>query len=148
MTTLLSRHSSNPLQAPSDDPLNQKYVKDLKPVLVKEKNRGDRDPSSVHNNVSEPDSELCFSDDTGGDILDAGCGDEDMNELEEEGPGDGEELDEEEQTFYMKDPQEQEQILGEITELEESVPQLRDDFRLIDRLGEGMLRQYHLSVSL
>ncbi|KAG9002360.1 hypothetical protein FRB94_003976 [Tulasnella sp. JGI-2019a] len=146
---LLSKHSSNPLQAPSDDPLNGKYLQDLSGVLRREKNRGDRDPSSVHNNVvSEPEDVICTSEgDRGGDhrsIYD----DEDMVDENEDADGSEEELDEEERTLYEKDEQEQAQILAEIEDLENTVPTLKNDFKLIDRLGEGTFSSVYKAIDL
>lgn len=137
--SLLSKHSSNPLQAPSDDPINGKYLQDLSGILKREKNRGDRDPSSVHNNgVSEPEDLMSTSDGVLGNDYRSEYDDEDMLDDDEGEEDVEEELDEEERTLFEKDEQEQAQILAEIEDLENTVPTLQDDFKLIDRLGEGM----------
>ncbi len=127
MRHLLSKHSSNPLQVPSDDISNRKYVEELAPVLEREKNRAGRDTSSVHDN---PGEDLTLGSDES-DLTDM---EEEQEEPEDEELG-SENL--EETTLYQKDPEEQSQILAEIQDLEQSVPTIKEDFKLIDRLGEG-----------
>ncbi|KAG8908179.1 hypothetical protein FRB99_008722 [Tulasnella sp. 403] len=122
---MLSRHTSNPLQAPSDDPANAKYLRELQPVLTREKNRGSRDTSSIHDGADLDEAMLASDEDESKDERTSDDVSEDL-----------EEMDEEEGTLYLKDPEEQAQILGEIADLERTVPALKDDFRLIDRLGE------------
>ncbi|KAG8865425.1 hypothetical protein FRB96_000316 [Tulasnella sp. 330] len=146
--SLLSKHSSNPLQAPSDDPINSKYLQDLSGVLKREKNRGGRDPSSVHNNgVSEPEDLISTSDGVHGNDFGVGYDDEDMVNDDEAEEG-MEELDEEELTLFEKDEQEQAQILAEIEDLENTVPTLKIDFKLIDRLGEGTFSSVYKAIDL
>lgn len=135
MAKLLSKHSSNPLQAPSDDLVNRKYLEELQPVLRREKGRGDRDPSSVHNNLSDTDELMCDSSEDAVYHDSVSYQDEVTSSQDHEGHG---ELEEEEQTLFLKDSQEQAQILAEIDDLEITVPMLKDDFQLIDRLGEGV----------
>lgn len=45
----------------------------------------------------------------------------------------------EERTIYSKKPEERSQIEDEIRDLEQSVPMLKKDYKLLDRLGEGTL---------
>ncbi|KAG9019667.1 hypothetical protein FRB90_011476, partial [Tulasnella sp. 427] len=141
MADLLSKHSSNPLQAPSDDPVNKRYLKDITPLLQREKARGDRDPSSVHNaaDAEEEDVAMMGSDDEDDPLAERTfVPDDEESDLGEE--EDEEEYSAEERTLYLKDPQEQRQILDEIADLEKSVPRLAEDYLLIDRLGEGIAR--------
>ncbi|EJU06597.1 kinase-like protein [Dacryopinax primogenitus] len=45
--------------------------------------------------------------------------------------------DEEELSFLMRPPSEQAEILAEIEDVERTMPRLSEDYRLVDRLGEG-----------
>ena len=69
-----------------------------------------------------------------------------MAEEEEETQVDDE--DEEERTILLKPPDEQEQIAEEILDLEEAVPQLREDYKIIDRLGTGTFSSVYKAIDL
>lgn len=49
----------------------------------------------------------------------------------------------EERTIYSKKPEERSQIEEEIRDLEKSVPMLKKDYKLVDRLGEGIVFHCH-----
>ncbi|KAG8956707.1 hypothetical protein FRC04_000185 [Tulasnella sp. 424] len=144
MPVLLSKHSSNPLQAPSDDPVNKKYLKEISSVLAREKNRGSRDTSSVHDAVEEEDVAMMGSDDDEDALGERTFVPEDESDVAED--EDDEECSAEERTLYLKDPVEQRQILDEIADLEKSVPRIVEDFILIDRLGEGTFSSVYKAI--
>ena len=56
--------------------------------------------------------------------------------------------DEEERTILLKPPDEQEQIAEEILDLEEAVPQLREDYKIVDRLGTGTFSSVYKAIDL
>ncbi|KAG8906788.1 hypothetical protein FRC01_007895, partial [Tulasnella sp. 417] len=143
MPTLLSKHSSNPLQAPSDDAVNKKYLKEIAPVLAREKTRGERDTSSVHDVVEEEDVAMMGSDDEE-DLAERTFVPEDESDVGED--EDEDDCSPEERTLYLKDPIEQRQILDEIADLEKSVPRLVEEFVLIDRLGEGTFSSVYKAI--
>ncbi|KAG8916543.1 hypothetical protein FRC02_003754 [Tulasnella sp. 418] len=154
-------------------------MKKLRPILEREKNRGDRDPSSVHYNPppdeDDPveEEEAVEEDEVMGGTRDAIDDDEEMDE-DEEPRGQRrdepdldldeeqllnadttaeEEMDnisefDEEDTLYTKDPQEIAQIVAEIEDLEKNVPGLKEDYRLVDRLGEGTFSSVYKAVDL
>lgn len=59
-----------------------------------------------------------------------------------------EEEDEEERSILLKPPDEREQIEDEIEDLEDTVPQLRDDYQIIDRLGTGTFSSVYKAIDL
>ncbi|THV03365.1 kinase-like protein [Dendrothele bispora CBS 962.96] len=72
--------------------------------------------------------------------------------VEEEQDVDGEEeeedLDDDENTLVLKSPEEQEEILNEISDLEAVVPDLSTDYKLIDRLGTGTFSSVYKAIDL
>jgi cell division control protein 7 len=54
----------------------------------------------------------------------------------------------EEVTLYLKSPEEQEEIRLEIADLEEAVPAITQDYKLIDRLGTGTFSSVYKAVDL
>ena len=56
--------------------------------------------------------------------------------------------DEEEKTILLKPPDEQEQIAEEILDLEEAVPQLHEDYKIVDRLGTGTFSSVYKAIDL
>ena len=59
-----------------------------------------------------------------------------------------EEEEEEELSFMLKSEEEQQEILEEIADLEQAVPQLKNDYRLIDRLGTGTFSSVYKAYDL
>lgn len=83
--------------------------------------------------------------------------DELMAPLEEEefaqGKGAGEDEDEEmqdseEETLSRKPPEEQQEIEEEIAEVEEAVPRLNNDYKIIDRLGTGTFSSVYKAIDM
>ena len=54
----------------------------------------------------------------------------------------------EEMTLYLKPREEQEEIMLEIADLEEAVPALTQDYKLIDRLGMGTFSSVYKAIDL
>ncbi|RDX53726.1 kinase-like protein [Lentinus brumalis] len=95
------------------------------------------------------------------DMLDEeGSGDEDManaaedtqpDDEEDEPEDDPEEDDDEtdeETTIYLKSREEQAEIEEEILDLENAVPQLTEDYKIIDRLGTGTFSAVYKAIDL
>jgi cell division control protein 7 len=197
-TYLLSHHSSNPLQVPSDDSLNASYVAQLRPLLDAEKARAAK--GLAPKTSSTPSAHVSVSDEAGvmdgpGDVTfrpseqhehnscapagqldqlnsaapqhhaEAGDGDDGVNvQLEGlEGAQDAfdSQLDTtvlpdhaaedgkvmaicEENSIMFRDPEDRAQVEAEMRDLESAVPRILRDYRLLDRLGEGM--QLHPSL--
>ncbi|KAF7310774.1 Kinase-like protein [Mycena chlorophos] len=56
--------------------------------------------------------------------------------------------DDEETTIMRKSPEERQEILTEIRELQKAVPALREDYRLLDRLGTGTFSSVYKALDL
>ncbi|EIN11053.1 kinase-like protein, partial [Punctularia strigosozonata HHB-11173 SS5] len=69
-----------------------------------------------------------------------------VNLEEDEQPN--QESDEEEYSILQKSPEEQAEILAEIRDLNDSVPQLADSYRIVDRLGTGTFSSVYKAVDL
>ena len=54
----------------------------------------------------------------------------------------------EEMTIYLKSPEEREEIEEEIADLDEAVPHLAEDYKLIDRLGTGTFSSVYKAIDL
>ncbi|TFY83111.1 hypothetical protein EWM64_g898 [Hericium alpestre] len=54
----------------------------------------------------------------------------------------------EEMSLYLKPPEEQDEILGEIADLEDTVTQLNPDYKIVDRLGTGTFSSVYKAVDL
>ncbi|KDQ15378.1 hypothetical protein BOTBODRAFT_108590 [Botryobasidium botryosum FD-172 SS1] len=65
----------------------------------------------------------------------------------EEALSDGDETDEE-RTIYLKKPEERSQIEDEIRDLEHTVPMLKKDYKLVDRLGEGTFSSVYKALDI
>jgi cell division control protein 7 len=63
-------------------------------------------------------------------------------------PDDGECESDEEISLFLRPPDEREEIEREIAELEEAVPQLDEDYRILDRLGTGTFSSVYKAVDL
>ncbi|KAJ8487928.1 hypothetical protein ONZ45_g14148 [Pleurotus djamor] len=72
-------------------------------------------------------------------------GDEDDNvEAEDDAEG----SDDEEESIHLKPPEERAEIEAEIEELEESVPVLAEQYKLVDRLGTGTFSSVYKAIDL
>lgn len=189
-TYLLSHHSSNPLQVPSDDSLNASYVAQLRPLLDAEKARAAKGlppktsstpsahvsdeagvmdgpgdvtfrPSDQHEhnsyvsahelnqlNVAAPQNHAEAGDDDDGvnvqlegleGAQDAFDSQLDNTVLPDHAAEDGDVMATcEENSIMFRDPEDRAQVEAEMRDLESAVPRILRDYRLLDRLGEGM----------
>lgn len=164
---MLSQHSSNPLEVPSDDMNNSLQLRQIASAggIVSSDDTGDgfstaeiRDYQK-HITSWRPDISYELGKKTTPLMVDL---DEDMSD-EEPQPYDttvggyeddamsvyhNEEEDEEERSILLKPPDEREQIEDEIEDLEDAVPQLRDDYQIIDRLGTGTFSSVYKAIDL
>lgn len=202
MATVLSQHSSNPLECAtsdaqnraylkryndaraghsmsSDDPLNSYHMPELqeynisphsetksRPEASRKSSRkmlvdededmesedelticpleanDDESPSGVEVDMDEEEEEVeeVVEDDE----------DDDDDEAEAEDAMDvlGEDTDDEELTLQAKSPEEREEIIEEIADLEDAVPQLTQDYKLLDRLGTGTFSSVYKAIDL
>ncbi|KAL0576963.1 Cell division control protein 7 [Marasmius crinis-equi] len=109
--------------------------------------------------AGRPDEHLRFSDENVGDAGD-NLGDARVGEEEEEAEGKEEveqdveedeepDSDDEENSLLNRPPEEQQEILAEISELEQALgPRLINDYRLIDRLGTGTFSSVYKALDL
>lgn len=206
---LFSQHSSNPLEVPSSDPLNAKYVRSFRRAQkMRELYQSSEDPLSGYN-VDEqtldyqshvkqlfPDmaplldgkkvqpqrrthEELVYSGSedeleiVGGDedemmtLLDDpdltihfnGIDEKENHEEEQEEQQEEDDMAEddndaesedtdEELTINLKSPEEREEIEEEIEDLLDTVPELNEDYRIVDRLGTGTFSSVYKAVDL
>ena len=166
MATLFSQHSSNPLEVSSSDVHNARRLRmlqacggvgssddytlthsgegtvsgwDAKALNEKASLRKMPVPLMVDldEDMSDEDTLTC----------EPGAG---MGEEEEETQVDeqADDEDEEERTILLKPPDEQEQIAEEILDIEEAVPQLREDYKIVDRLGTGTFSSVYKAIDL
>jgi hypothetical protein len=163
MATLFSQHSSNPLEVSSSDVHNSRRLR----MLHACGGVGSSDDDYTLTHSGEGTASGWDAKALNGEAplqkrpvplmvdLDEDMSDEDtlacepgtgMAEEEEETQVDDE--DEEERTILLKPPDEQEQIAEEILDLEEAVPQLREDYKIIDRLGTGTFSSVYKAIDL
>jgi cell division control protein 7 len=79
--------------------------------------------------------------------------DNDLEEAEEDEEDEDEDEDaqgdtDEENTIHLKPPEERAEIEQEIAELEEAVPELTEDYRIVDRLGTGTFSSVYKAVDI
>lgn len=168
MATFFSQHSSNPLEVSSSDahnsrrlrmlqacggvgssdddyPLthsgegttsgwnakagNSKGSKQLMPLMV-----------DLDEDMSDEDTLAC---EPGVGTTEVEAGEEEETQVDEQA-----EDEDEEKTILLKPPDEQEQIAEEILDLEEAVPQLREDYKIVDRLGTGTFSSVYKAIDL
>ncbi|KAI0722295.1 kinase-like protein [Cerioporus squamosus] len=168
-TALLSRHSSNPLEVPSSDARNRIYLKRLIHYNLPHMDEYHTHLARLYPNSNTQSYEYgppAHNDDMENDEVeedgdeemlgDEGSGDEDMangaednqpDEEEEEPEEDDDETDEE-TTIYLKSRDEQAEIEEEILDLEVAVPQLTEDYKIIDRLGTGTFSAVYKAIDL
>ncbi|CCM02322.1 uncharacterized protein FIBRA_04414 [Fibroporia radiculosa] len=141
----------------SDDPHNAYNVPELEQYhshlaeLYPNSNWSAPKPRYAHKSLQRKDEDSdMFSDDDGdfntGDPLEAEDDDYDigMEGIDHDGhDGSNEEL-----TLYLKPREEQEEIEEEIADLEETVPQLSPDYKIVDRLGTGTFSSVYKAIDL
>lgn len=174
----MSQHSSNPLELPSSDVRNKAAVQKYRTARAMAGNQRDSDEPEDDLEVSDlknyqrhiagllqdrPAARAQYTSrrNTGSEILiDL---DEDMDGNKDQ-DYDGENSDEYdgdsgvdvetaaeidgEMTLYLKSREEQEEIRLEIADLEEAVPDITQDYKLIDRLGTGTFSSVYKAVDL
>jgi cell division control protein 7 len=167
MAALFSQHSSNPLEVSSSDAHNARRLR----MLHACGGVGSSDEDYTLTHSGEGTTSGCNAGVLNGKgskqpmplmvDLDEDMSDEDtltcepvvdMAEVEEEEETQVDEQvddeDEEERTILLKPPDEQEQIAEEILDLEEAVPQLREDYKIVDRLGTGTFSSVYKAIDL
>ncbi|KAH8096632.1 kinase-like protein [Cristinia sonorae] len=72
---------------------------------------------------------------------------EELDDLEDDDEDAQGETDEE-MTIHLKPPEEQEEIAEEIADLEAAVPQLVQDYKIVDRLGTGTFSSVYKAIDL
>jgi cell division control protein 7 len=174
----MSQHSSNPLELPSSDVRNTAAVQKYRKARAMAGNQRDSDEPEDDLEVSDlknyqrhiagllqnrPAAQAQYT-------TRRNMGSEILIDLDEDMDGDkeqyydGENSDEydgdsgvdpdttaeidEEVTLYLKPREEQEEIRLEIADLEEAVPAITQDYKLIDRLGTGTFSSVYKAVDL
>ena len=139
-----------PIYSASDDeleivPAEDAVLMEVKPLPVQEP---DQPPQVVETLVEEEEGRQSLGVDMQRGLLldeDAGdCGDLDDSDI---GDDSGDETDEE-LSIMLKTPEDREEIEEEIAELEDVVPQLSEDYKLIDRLGTGTFSSVYKAIDL
>jgi cell division control protein 7 len=174
--SLLSQHSSNPLEIASSDPRSRAYLREAKRARLSSEDEGlgnlhhgQQDPelNAYHRQVAsmfpkftavqpgamvdlDDDEDMGFGqantvvgDEEGGDTQEADNPDED-----EEVPIGDEDFSEGALSLALRPPEEKVEIEHEMLELENSVPSLRNDYRLLDRLGTGTFSSVYKAIDL
>lgn len=92
--------------------------------------------------------EVDMMDDFGGEgeELEVEAEAEEVEEMEQEEDAQGET--DEEMTIHLKPPEEQEEIAEEIADLQENVPELVFNYKVIDRLGTGTFSSVYKAIDL
>ena len=153
----------------SDDPLShynlpqmEQYHTHLAQLYPPSNTQSYQYGPSNSNNALEIFEDLDGVEDGDEDMLgDDGLRDEDAaNGAEDDPPDEGEDEDEdddmdedddetdEETTIYLKSREEQAEIEEEILDLEAAVPQLTEDYKIIDRLGTGTFSAVYKAIDL
>ncbi|KAH9998297.1 kinase-like domain-containing protein [Russula vinacea] len=173
----MSQHSSNPLELPSSDVRNKVALQTYRKARAMSGNQRDSDEPEDELEVSDlknyqrhiagllqdrPAAQAQYTTRRNADpelLIDL---DEDMVDDKEQ-DCDGENSDEydgdsgmddaaadidEEMTLYLKSREEQEEIRLEIADLEEAVPAITQDYKLIDRLGMGTFSSVYKAIDL
>ncbi len=173
-----SQHSSNPLELPSSDVRNKAALHRYRKARATAGNQRDSDEPDDELEVSDLKNYqkhvtgllqdrpgLCSRYTTRGNAgadalidLDDDLGDdrepEDDRESSDESQGDSDmdadadgEIDEE-MSLYLRPRDEQEEIELEIDDLEQAVPSITQDYKLIDRLGTGTFSSVYKAIDL
>ncbi|KAL7282671.1 hypothetical protein ACG7TL_004144 [Trametes sanguinea] len=177
-TALLSRHSSNPLEVSSSDTRNRAYLKELMHAQQMARPFGGDPQSSDDplNDLNLPELEryhthlaqLYPNAQTSAYQYGASTSKAPAKDMDEDmfsdGDSDGEEMEQdqeeeeaeedegadtdEELTIYLKSREEQAEIEEEIADLENAVPELTEDYKIIDRLGTGTFSAVYKAIDL
>ncbi|KAI8982741.1 kinase-like protein [Trametes punicea] len=134
----------------SDDPLNdfnipelERYHSHIAQLYPNAQTSAYRYAASASNAQAKEADEEMFSD--------GGSGDEDMDQEEEEEEEEEEDFNDdtdEELSIYLKSREEQAEIEEEIMDLEAAVPELTEDYKIIDRLGTGTFSAVYKAIDL
>lgn len=172
---LLSQHSSNPLEVPTSDEQNRKYLHQYHRARQLRDQPSSEDPiagyrvpevEEYHQHISQlfhktpppPPNAAVFKfqqkmrepveDTFSDDELEIIGGPED--DLEMDDPAEDEDADESdgELSILLKSRQDQEEIEEEIQDLESAVPLLTRDYRIVDRLGTGTFSSVYKAIDL
>ncbi|KAF9226743.1 kinase-like protein [Gyrodon lividus] len=177
-TMLFSQHSSNPLEVGSSDARNRAYHREYlsaqKTNTVHSFTSEDggssfsrQELADYHNHLAQLYSQplsamkprsnadelpvMVDLDESGEDLSSMDCPQDlcDLEDDEEEGE-DADALGEtdEEMTIHLKPIEEREEIQLEITNLLAAVPQLSDDYKIVDRLGTGTFSSVYKAIDL
>lgn len=159
---LLSQHSSNPLELPASDATNKALLKtyqNAKATCEEGSTYSSDDPQVLKAEIGTyrvqrhdaPNGSKSLVDYEGDsesdDELMAPVEDEDL--MVETGNAEYEEEempDSEEESLSRKPPEEQQEIEEEIADVEETVPQLSPDYKIIDRLGTGTFSSVYKAI--
>ncbi|RPD80748.1 kinase-like protein [Lentinus tigrinus ALCF2SS1-7] len=100
--------------------------------------------------VEDGDEEMLADEGSGDEDMANGAEDNQADEDEEESEDEPEEDDDtdEETTIFLKSREEQAEIEEEIVDLENAVPQLIEDYKIIDRLGTGTFSAVYKAIDL
>lgn len=174
----MSQHSSNPLELPSSDARNRTALHRYRKARAMAGNQRDSDEPEDELEVSDlknyqrhiagllqdrptiqaryttrentgPEVLIDLDEDMDGDKTqdyDGENSDEYDGDSDVEADADGE-IDEE-MTLFAKPREEQDEIELEIADLEEAVPAITQDYKLIDRLGTGTFSSVYKAVDL
>lgn len=153
---LFSQHSSNPLELPASDATNQvllqKYQR-AKAACEEGSTYSSDDPQVLkeeigtyrvqrHDLPNAPNMVDLDEDSESDDELMAPLEDDEIA-----AEGEDEEMpDSEEESLSRKPPEEQQEIEEEIADVEETVPQLTPDYKIIDRLGTGTFSSVYKAI--
>jgi cell division control protein 7 len=173
----MSQHSSNPLELPSSDVRNKVALQTYRKARAMSGNQRDSDEPEDELEVSDlknyqrhiagllqdrpaaqaqyttrrnADSELLIDlDEDMDDDKEQDCDGENSDEYDGDSGMDDAAADiDEEMTLYLKSREEQEEIRLEIADLEEAVPAITQDYKLIDRLGMGTFSSVYKAIDL
>ncbi|KAI0265071.1 kinase-like protein [Gloeopeniophorella convolvens] len=177
MATLkgFSQHSSNPLELPSSDAHNRAALSKYRKARAMAGNQRDSDDpedelevfglKDYQNHVAgllqrpspqaqymmrgnpEPVALIDLDEDMDNDASDEEQG-SDGSEMESDLDADAEGEVDEEMSVYLKPKEEQEEIATEIADLEDAVPAITEDYRLVDRLGTGTFSSVYKALDL
>lgn len=159
---LLSQHSSNPLELPTSDATNKVLLQtyqNAKETYEQGSTYSSDDPRVLKAEIgtyraqpqATPDAGKMVDlddDSESDDELMAPVDDEDFTLGMENGEyAEEEEMqDSEEESLSRKPPEEQQEIEEEIAEVQETVPQLSPDYKIIDRLGTGTFSSVYKAI--
>lgn len=96
----------------------------------------------------EEDEEMELDSDTDNERDEEGDSDDDNDAENDASEADASDEDDEEYTIFQKPKDEQAEIGAEIRDLERCVPSLREDYKIVDRLGTGTFSSVYKAVDL